>query len=185
MKRKGPSFFDSIKARDPAAKNIIYILLFYPGVHAVFFYRIAHFFYRIKLRFLAFFIMFVVRILYNIDIHPAATIGKRLFIDHGSGVVIGETVVIGDDVTIYQGVTLGGTGKERGKRHPTILDHAMIGAGAKVLGPVTVGRYAKIGANAVVIKDVPDGATAVGIPARVILPQEKQAVPTSNQTSTA
>lgn len=167
MEGKRKSFFESIKARDPAAKHVIQIILFYPGVQAVFFYRIAHFLYCIHLKFFAYLIMYFVRAFLNIEIHPAAKIGKRLFIDHGTGVVIGETAVIGDDVTIYHGVTLGGTGKDTGKRHPTIKDYVMIGAGAQVLGPVTVGNHAKIGANAVVLQDVPDYATAVGIPATI------------------
>lgn len=174
MKKNRQSYFDSIKERDPAAKNILQIILFYPGVQALFFYRIAHFFYRIKLSFIAYLMMYFVRVFLSIEIHPAAKIGKRLFIDHGTGVVIGETAIIGDDVTIYHGVTLGGTGKGRGKRHPTIKNNVMIGAGAQILGPVTIGNHARIGANAVVLKDVPDYATAVGIPARIIMPKEKK-----------
>lgn len=178
MEGKRRSFFQSIKERDPAAKNALQIILFYPGVQAVFFYRIAHFFYRIRLTFFAYLIMYFVRAFLNIEIHPAATIGKRLFIDHGTGVVIGETAVIGDDVTIYHGVTLGGTGKHKGKRHPTIKNYVMIGAGAQVLGPVTIGEYAKVGANAVVLQDVPDHATAVGIPAQIKLPKKTQQLET-------
>ena len=174
MKKNRQSYFDSIKERDPAAKNILQIILFYPGVQALFFYRIAHFFYRIKLSFIAYLMMYFVRVFLSIEIHPAAKIGKRLFIDHGTGVVIGETAIIGDDVTIYHGVTLGGTGKGRGKRHPTIKNNVMIGAGAQILGPVTIGNHARIGGNAVVLKDVPDYATAVGIPARIIMPKEKK-----------
>lgn len=162
---KKNSFFQSIKARDPACRGNLHIIFFYPGVHALFWYRIAHFFYKIRLRFIAFFIMYWVRNILNIEIHPAAKIGKRLFIDHGTGVVIGETAEIGDDVTIYHGVTLGGTGKEHRKRHPTIQNNVVIGAGAKVLGPITIGENSKIGANAVVLKDVPPNSTAVGVPA--------------------
>lgn len=165
MSKKEKSFFQSIKARDPAAKNIIQIIFFYPGVQAIFWYRIAHFLYKIKLKFIAFLIMYFVRMLLNIEIHPAAKIGKRLFIDHGSGVVIGETSEIGNDVTIYHGVTLGGTGKHKNKRHPTIKDNVLIGTGAKILGPITIGENSKIGANAVVLKDVPPNTIAVGIPA--------------------
>lgn len=165
MKKKEKSFFQSIKERDPAARSNIQIILFYPGVHAVFWYRIAHFFYKIKLRFIAYFIMYWVRAILNIEIHPACKIGKRLFIDHGTGIVIGETSEIGDDVTIYHGVTLGGTGKDCVKRHPTIKNNVMIGAGAKILGPITIGENSKIGANAVVLEDVPPNAVAVGVPA--------------------
>ncbi|NLC95741.1 MAG: serine O-acetyltransferase [Bacilli bacterium] len=165
MNQKRKSFFQSIKERDPAAKSILQIILLYPGVQAVFWYRIAHFFYKINLKFIAYFIMFWVRNILNIEIHPAAKIGKRLFIDHGTGVVIGETTEIGDDVLIYHGVTLGGTGKHQGKRHPTIKNNVIIGAGVKILGPVTIGENSKIGANAVVITDVPSNSTAVGVPA--------------------
>ena len=165
MTKKEKSYFQSIKDRDPAARNWLQILLIYPGVQAVLWYRVAHFFYNIRLKFLAEFIMFWVRCILNIEIHPAAKIGKRLFIDHGTGVVIGATAEIGNDVLIYHGVTLGGTGKDKGKRHPTIEDHVSIGAGAKILGPITIGRCAKIGANSVVLKDVPPYTTAVGVPA--------------------
>jgi len=151
--------------RDPAVRNWIQIILTYPGVHALFWYRIAHFLYRIKLKLLAGIIMFWVRNILNIEIHPAAKIGKRLLIDHGTGVVIGETAEIGDDCLIYHGVTLGGTGKHQEKRHPTIKNHVMIGAGAKILGPIIIGNHCKIGANAVVLKDVPDNCTAIGVPA--------------------
>ncbi len=165
MSIKEKSYFQSIKERDPAARNVLQIILFYPGVQAILWYRLAHFFYKIKLSFIAYFIMYWVRNILNIEIHPAAKIGKRLLIDHGTGVVIGETAEIGNDVLIYHGVTLGGTGKERGKRHPTIKDNVTIGAGAKILGPITIGENSKIGANAVVLKDVPANSIAVGIPA--------------------
>lgn len=165
MSKKEKSFIKTIKERDPAARNFLQIMLFYPGVQAVFYYRIAHFLYTHKLKYIAFFIMYCVRNVLNIEIHPAAKIGKRLFIDHGTGVVIGETVEIGDDVLIYHGVTLGGTGKHHGKRHPTIKDNVTLGAGAKILGPIIIGENSKIGANAVVLRDVPPHATAVGIPA--------------------
>lgn len=156
-------FFKSIKQRDPAARNNLQILLLYPGVHALIRYRIAHFFYKIHFRFTAHCISSVARFWTGIEIHPAAKIGKNLFIDHGHGVVIGETAVIGDNCTIYQGVTLGGTGKERNKRHPTLGDNVVVGAGAKVLGNITVGNNVKIGANSVVLTDVPDDCTVVGV----------------------
>lgn len=155
-------YFKSVKERDPAARNWFYILLLYPGVKALIYYRIAHFFYKIKLKFIASLIMYSVRVRFSIDIHPACTIGKRLFIDHGAGVVIGETSIIGDDCTIYQGVSLGGTGKEKGKRHPTVGNNVMLGAGCKVLGNITIGNNVKIGANTVVLSSVPDNATVVG-----------------------
>lgn len=166
--KKAPSYFQSIRDRDPAARHWLQILLVYPGVHAVFWYRIAHFLYKIKFKLLAEIIMYIVRAVLNIEIHPAAKIGKRLFIDHGTGVVIGETSVIGDDVTIYHGVTLGGTGKHHGIRHPQIGNHVVIGAGAKILGPIKIGNHVSIGAGAVVVNDVPDHHTAVGMPARII-----------------
>lgn len=155
-------YFKSVKERDPAARNWFYILLLYPGVKALIYYRIAHFFYKIKLKFIASLIMYSVRVRFSIDIHPACIIGKRLFIDHGAGVVIGETSIIGDDCTIYQGVSLGGTGKEKGKRHPTVGNNVMLGAGCKVLGNITIGNNVKIGANTVVLSSVPDNATVVG-----------------------
>lgn len=159
-------YFDSIKRRDPAARNILQIILLYPGVQAVFWYRIAHFIYIHHFKFIGEFIMFLVRCTLNIEIHPAATIGKRLFIDHGTGVVIGATSVIGNDVTMYHGVTLGGIGRGcvSGKRHPTVEDNVTIGAGAKILGDITLGKNSLIGANAVVLKDVPSTSTAVGVP---------------------
>lgn len=156
-------FFKSVKQRDPAAQNNLQILLFYPGVHALIRYRVSHFFYKIHFKFIARWISAVSRFLTGIEIHPAATIGKNLFIDHGHGVVIGETAVIGDNCTIYQGVTLGGTGKERNKRHPTLGDNVTVGAGAKILGNITVGSNVKIGANSVVLTDVPDNCTVVGV----------------------
>lgn len=161
------SYIKSIKKRDPAAKGFFTMLL-YPGIHAVFWHRIAHFLHIIKLKFLARLISQLVRFFTGIEIHPASIVGKRLFIDHGMGVVIGETSVIGDDCTIYQNVTLGGRGNETGKRHPTIKNNVFIGAGAKLLGNIIVGNNCKIAANAVVLKDVPDNTTAVGVPARII-----------------
>ena len=160
---KQVGFFASIKQRDPAARNSLEILLLYPGVHAVIWYRVARFFYKIKLKFIARWIMTVTRMSTGIEIHPGAKIGKRLFIDHGMGVVIGETAIIGDDCTIYQGATLGGTGKDHNKRHPTLGNNVVVGAGAKVLGNITVGNNVKIGANSVVLKDVPDDCTVVGV----------------------
>ena len=153
----------SIKLRDPAAPNRLQILILYPGVHAIIWHRIAHFFYKIHFRFLARLFAKWSRFRTGIEIHPAAKIGKNLFIDHGMGVVIGETSVIGDNCTIYQNATLGGTGKEHNKRHPTLLDNVVVGAGAKVLGNITVGNNVKIGANAVVLKDIPDDCTVVGV----------------------
>lgn len=157
------NFFKSIKKRDPAAKNIMQMLLFYPGIKSIIIYRIAHFFYKLKLKMIAYLLMMFVRNHYCIDIHPGCKIGKRLFIDHGAGVVIGETTEIGNDCTIYQGVTLGGTGKEKGKRHPTIKNNVMIGAGAKVLGNIIIGNNVKIGANTVVLNDIKDNTTVVGV----------------------
>ncbi len=162
------SYFKSIKERDPAARNYVNIFFNYPCVHAIFWHRIAHFFYQIHWCFFARFISQIVRFFTLIEIHPGATIGKHLLIDHGCGVVIGETTEIGDNCTIYQGVTLGGTGKDVGKRHPTIGNNVMIGAGAKVLGPFVVGDNAKIAANAVVLRPVPADSTCVGVPGRVV-----------------
>ena len=158
----------SIKERDPAARNCLEVFFLYSGFHALIYYRTAHFFYKHKLKFIARWISQTARFFTGVEIHPGAEIGTGLFIDHGSGVVIGETSVIGDYCTIYQGVTLGGTGKDTGKRHPTIGNNVMIGAGAKVLGPFTVGDNAKIASGAVVLREVPEGATAVGVPARII-----------------
>ena len=165
------AYLDSIKARDPAPRSRWEILL-YPGVHAVGLHRVAHWLFRGELFFLARLINHVARLLTGIDIHPGASVGRNLFIDHGQGVVIGETALIGDDVTIYQSVTLGGTDPSNGvagKRHPTLSDGVIIGSGAAVLGPIVVGARARIGANAVVTRDVPEGATMVGIPARATL----------------
>ncbi len=155
------------RAKDPAAKGFLEILLLYPGLHALIHYRIAHFFYKIRLFFIARLISQVSRHFTGIEIHPGAQIGKSFFIDHGMGVVVGETAIIGDNVLLYQGVTLGGTGLEKGKRHPTIGNNVVIGTGAKVLGNITVGDNSYIGANAVVIKDVPPNSTVVGVPGRI------------------
>ena len=156
------------KARDPAARSSVEIFLLYPGVHALIYHRIANWFYRHNLQFLARWVSQHSRRKTGIEIHPGATIGKRLVIDHGMGIVIGETAEIGDDVLLYQGVTLGGTGKDVGKRHPTIGNNVLIGSGAKVLGPFKVGDNSRIAANAVVLKEIPPDSTAVGVPARVV-----------------
>ncbi len=157
--------------RDPAARSKIEVLLCYPGVHAVALHRLAHALWRRGWHLGARFLSHLNRFLTGIEIHPGAKIGRRFFIDHGMGVVIGETAEIGDDVTIYQGVTLGGVSLGKGKRHPTIEDGVVIGAGAAVLGPFTVGKGARIGSNAVVVKEVPPGVTVVGIPAKPVGPQ--------------
>lgn len=155
--------------RDPAAKSVLEVLLCYPGFHAIQFHRIAHFFYSKKMFLLARVISQISRALTGIEIHPGAKIGRRFFIDHGMGVVIGETTVIGDNVTLYQGVTLGGTGKDKGKRHPTLKDNVIVGVGAKILGNITIGEDCRIGAGAVVVKDVPSDCTVVGVPGRVVI----------------
>jgi serine O-acetyltransferase len=154
--------------RDPAARTRWEILTTYPGVHALIMHRFSHWIWKQRLYWLARFSSHFARWITGIEIHPGATIGRRVFIDHGMGVVIGETAVIGDDCTLYHGVTLGGTSWNKGKRHPTLEQGVVIGAGAKILGPITVGAHAKIGSNAVVVKDVPADATAVGIPARIL-----------------
>ena len=159
---------NNIKDKDPAAKSIIEILFLYPGFHALLSYRIANKLKKWHIPFIPRLISQTARFLTGIEIHPGATIGERFFIDHGMGVVIGETAIIGDDVTIYQGVTLGGTGKDTGKRHPTIGNNVMIGAGAKVLGPLEIGDNSRIAAGAVVLHDIPPNSTAVGVPARVV-----------------
>lgn len=158
----------TIKERDPAARNSFEIFFMYSGLHAIWWYRVGHFFYKKKMFGTARLISQWGRFWTGIEIHPGATIGKGLFIDHGMGVVIGETTEIGDNVTIYQGVTLGGTGKDTGKRHPTIGNNVMIGSGAKVLGPFKVGDNSKIAANAVVLNEVPENSTCVGVPARIV-----------------
>ena len=154
--------------RDPAARSKLEIFLLYPGVHATLYHRLAHFLYRHKLKFLSRCVSQWSRFWTGIEIHPGAKIGRRLVIDHGMGIVIGETAEIGDDCLIYHGVTLGGTGKDQGKRHPTIGNNVLISTGAKVLGPFTVGDNARIAANAVVLSEVPANATAVGIPAQIV-----------------
>ncbi|MEE2704810.1 MAG: serine O-acetyltransferase EpsC [Pseudomonadota bacterium] len=160
----------SIKKRDPAARSILEVALLYPGVRAVFLHRIASFLWKIKLFFISRLLSEISRLFSGIEIHPGARIGRRLFIDHGLGVVIGETAEIHNDVTLYHGVTLGGISPQEGipgKRHPTIKDGAVIGAGAQILGPIIIGKKAKIGANAVVTKSVPDESIAVGVPAKI------------------
>ena len=156
----------NIYEKDPACKNILHSILLYPGFHILIFYRIAHFFYSTDFKFIARLISQIGRLLTGIEIHPGAKIGNRLFIDHGMGIVIGETTTIGDNCLIYHGVTLGGTGKEVKKRHPDIGNNVVIGCGAKVLGPIKIGNNVKIGANAVVLYDVQDNSTVVGIPGK-------------------
>ncbi len=158
----------AVLERDPAARSKIEVFLLYPGIQAVMWHRVAHFFYKHNRKFIARWISQCTRFWTGIEIHPGATIGRGLFIDHGMGVVIGETTIIGDDCTIYQGVTLGGTGKEKGKRHPTLGNNVMVGSGAKVLGPFTVGDNSKIAAGAVVLSEVPPNSTCVGVPARIV-----------------
>lgn len=162
--------FRCIFERDPAARNTFEVLTTYPGLHALLFHRICHRLWHWRLRWLARFIAAICRWLTGIEIHPGAVIGRRFFIDHGMGVVIGETAVIGDDCTLYHGVTLGGGSSlyEGGKRHPTLGDHIIVGAGAKVLGPIHIGDHVRIGSNAVVVRDVPEGRVVVGVPAQDI-----------------
>lgn len=159
-----------VKSRDPAARATLEIVLTYPGVHAVIWHRCAHRLWQGKAKFLARFLSWFGRLVTNVDIHPGARIGARFFIDHGAGVVIGETAEVGNDVTLYHGVTLGGTSWTAGKRHPTLMDGVLVGAGAKILGPITVGVGARVGANSVVVEDVPPGMTVVGIPGRIVKP---------------
>src|ERR1700704_4113457 len=169
----------SIMERDPAPKSPLEVVLCYPGLHAVWMYRFTHWLYKLRLYLLARLFSQSARWVTGIEIHPGAEIGKRLFIDHGMGVVIGETAVVGDDVTIYQGVTLGGTGKEKGKRHPTILNRVVIGTGAQVLGNITVGDNSRVGAASVVIDDVPENSTIVGVPGHIIFRNGKRVVITN------
>ncbi|OIJ21599.1 serine O-acetyltransferase [Anaerobacillus alkalidiazotrophicus] len=160
---------DVVFEQDPAARSKIEVIFTYSGLHAIWAHRFAHFLWKKRLFFLARFISQVSRFITGIEIHPGAVIGQRLFIDHGMGVVIGETCEIGDNVTIYQGVTLGGTGKEKGKRHPTIEDNVLIASGAKVLGSMKIGKNSRIGAGSVVLNEVPPNSTVVGIPGRVVM----------------
>ncbi|WP_229734384.1 serine O-acetyltransferase [Terasakiella brassicae] len=165
---------DSFIQRDPAAKSRLEVILCYPGLHALMFYRVSHALWLRDWRLLGRFLSHVGKILSGIEIHPGATIGRRFFIDHGTGVVIGETAEVGDDVMLYQGVTLGGTSLEEGKRHPTLEDGVIVGSGAQVLGPHVIGAGARIGANAVVLEDVPPGVTMVGIPAKMVMGRKKK-----------
>ncbi|MBP3254911.1 MAG: serine O-acetyltransferase [Clostridia bacterium] len=158
----------NIKDKDPAARNVLEVVFLYQGFHVLVLYRISHFFYKYKFFFLARYISQIGRFLTGIEIHPGAKIGRRLFIDHGMGIVIGETSTIGNNCTIYHGVTLGGTGKEKNKRHPDIGNNVIIGCGAKILGPIKIGDDVKIGANAVILNNVEPGVTIVGIPGKVV-----------------
>lgn len=157
--------------RDPAARNFLEVLLCYPGIHALLGYRLSHWLWQHNFKLSARFFSHLVRFFSGIEIHPGASIGEGFFIDHGMGVVIGETTEIGDNVTIYHGVTLGGISWDKGKRHPTLGDHVVVGAGAKILGPITIGSHTKVGSNAVVVKDVPSGSTVVGVPGRIVVSQ--------------
>lgn len=160
---------DNIFENDPAARSVLEVVLTYSGLHATWSHRIAHWFFIRRFYFIARVISQISRFFTGIEIHPGAKIGRRFFIDHGMGVVIGETCEIGDNVTLYQGVTLGGTGKEKGKRHPTLQDNVLVATGAKVLGSITIGENSKVGAGSVVLKDVPPNATVVGIPGKVVI----------------
>lgn len=164
----------AIKARDPAVRTYLEAAICYPGLHAVIVHRLTHWLYNKGLFFLSRIISNIVRLITGVEIHPGAKIGKGVFIDHGMGVVIGETAEIGDNVTIYQGVTLGGTGKDTGKRHPTLEENVVVSSGAKVLGPFTVGKNSKIGAGAVVLKEVPPNCTVVGVPGRIVVKDNKR-----------
>ena len=170
---KASEYSDSVLQRDPAARSKIEVFLCYPGLHAIMLYRLSHYLWKKNFFTTARLISAFGRILTGVDIHPAARIGKNLFIDHATGVVIGETAEIGDDVTLYHGVTLGGTSTSQGKRHPTLKNRVIVGAGAKLLGPIIIGDDARIGSNAVVLKDVPDSATAVGVPAQIVRCRKK------------
>ena len=158
----------AVKSKDPAAPSCVGIFFLYPGIHALLWHRVAHVLWKVHIKFLARLIAQITRMLTHIEIHPAAEIGEGLFIDHGCGIVIGETTVIGNNCMLYQGCTLGGTGKDVGKRHPTLKDNVMVGCGAKVLGPCVIGNNVKVAANAVVLSDLPDNCTAVGVPAKVV-----------------
>lgn len=166
---------DAIMVRDPAARSRLEVVLCYPGFHARVFHRLSHRLWDNGFHLLARFLSHLGRLFTGVEIHPGAKLGRRLFIDHGMGIVIGETAEIGDDVTLYQGVTLGGTSQERGKRHPTLGNGVIVGSGAQILGPIQIGNGARIGANAVVVKEVPEGVTMVGIPARVAARREREA----------
>ena len=167
--------------RDPAAQSVFEVITSYPGFHALIIHRFSHFFWHLGLRWLARFVAHIGRWLTGIEIHPGATIGRRFFIDHGMGVVIGETAIIGDDCTLYHGVTLGGTSWDQGKRHPTLHNGVVIGAGAKVLGPIEIGEGARVGSNSVILKPVPPGATVVGIPGHIVDSKNRQQVKQRDQ----
>ncbi|MDT0584006.1 serine O-acetyltransferase [Brumicola blandensis] len=164
----------SVFHRDPAARNSLEVIFNYPGLHAVWIHRFSHKLWTWRLNWLARFLSNISRFLTGIEIHPGAQLGRRVFIDHGMGVVIGETAIVGNDVTLYHGVTLGGTSWQAGKRHPTLEDNSVVGAGAQVLGPITIGKNARVGSNSVVVKDVPANATCVGIPGRIILQRAEE-----------
>lgn len=166
----------NVMEHDPAAKSRFEVFVCYAGLHAVWWYRINHWFWNHGMFFLGRFFSQVARLLTGIEIHPGAKIGRRLFIDHGMGVVIGETSIVGDDVTLYQGVTLGGTGKEHGKRHPTLEDNVVVGGGAKILGNITIGNNSRIGAGSVVLRNVPDNSTVVGVPGHIVFREGKRVV---------
>lgn len=172
---KTSEYAETVLKRDPAARSKIEVFLCYPGLHAILTYRLAHYLWQKDFRTTARVLSAIGRFLTGVDIHPAARIGKNLFIDHATGVVIGETAEIGDDVTLYHGVTLGGTSTSQGKRHPTLGDRVIVGAGAKLLGPIVIGNDARIGSNAVVLKNVPEAATAVGVPAQIVRCRNKKA----------
>lgn len=159
--------------RDPAARSVFEVITTYPGVHAIITHRLSHALWKIKWRYPARLLAFLSRVFTNIDIHPGATIGRKFFIDHGIGVVIGETAIVGDNVTLYHGVTLGGTSWNPGRRHPTLGNNVMVGAGAKILGAITLGNDVRVGANSVVVKDVPDSCTVVGIPGKIVQTEVK------------
>jgi len=166
----------TVREHDPAAKSRLEVFLCYSGLHAVWFYRMNHWLWNHRFFLLERWLSQVARLLTGIEIHPGAKIGRRLFIDHGMGVVIGETSIVGDDVTLYQGVTLGGTGKEHGKRHPTVEDNVVVGGGAKILGNITVGKNCRIGAGSVVLRNVPENSTVVGVPGHIIFREGKRVV---------
>lgn len=170
----------SVFNRDPAARNKWEVFFNYPGLHAVWMHRFSHKLWSLGLKWIARFLSNCSRFLTGIEIHPAAQLGRRVFIDHGMGVVIGETAVVGDDVTLYHGVTLGGTSWKAGKRHPTLGKNVVVGAGAKVLGPIEIGENARIGSNSVVVKSVPVGATCIGVPGRIIMPSKTQHIKDSS-----
>lgn len=177
MSYKELSLIESIMQKDPAAKSKLEVLLCYPGVHAVYAHRLAHYLFVNNMKLMGRIVSQLARFFTGIEIHPGAVIGKRLFIDHGFGVIIGETAIVGDDVTLYQGVTLGGTGKESGKRHPTIGNNVLIAAGAKILGPFSIGDYSKVGAGSVVLKEVPANCTVVGVPGRIVIKENQKVKP--------